>query len=441
VSDQPDPDQREDPARAARLRRALGGPETAWLLERVRRRIAGGKELTGTISLARPTPAQRRAVESLLGRSPRPGDSVGVPLAALDEVIRHSGLHPDGLAAAVRELIGPVADETAERAAVAAAWNAALRPLVMTGPAAAWGAAPATTTLVRRLTGNPVAAVRLVGDLVAVLAALPADGVPLARLAARATGDAHALDRGRPLATLVLSAIRVGWWRGDDEPDGTPAQRRRLLWDTVGVLVDELSSTVLALNVPFAAGSPLGGVTAAARRLGEPVVLTLRQVARAPVGWVAPTVFVCENPAVVAAAADHLGPGCPPLICVGGQPSTAALHVLDAAAAAGAMIWYHGDFDWGGLRIGNLLHQRLRWRPWRFDTSAYVEAVAQPGAREVPVGPAPAADRQPGSLAGTPVAARWDPHLAGAMIDAGRRVEEELLLEDLLADLAAPLRR
>lgn len=421
-----------EPERAARLRRALGGPDTAWLVERLRRRIASGRELTGTISLARPTPAQRRAVESLLGRPPRPGDSVGVPLATLDAVVRRGGLHPDGLAAAVRELVGPVTNEAAERAAEAEAWNAALEPLAhLAGPAATWGAAPTTSSLVRRLAGDPAGAARLVGELAAVLAALPADGVPLARLAARATGDAHALDRRRPLATLVLSAIRAGWWRGEGDtsgpdgtasgPDGTPAQRRRLLWDTVGVLVDELSSTVLTLGVPFAAGSALEGLVAPARGGGEPVVLTLRQVARSPIGWVAPAVFACENPAVVAAAADQFGPACPPLVCLGGQPSIAALHLLAAAAAAGATIHYHGDFDWGGVRIGNLLHQRLAWRPWRFDASAF---------RALP------ADRRGGPLAGAAVVAQWDPDLTAALIADGRRVEEELLLEDLLADLS-----
>ena len=41
-----------------------------------------------------------------------------------------------------------------------------------------------------------------------VLTALPADGQPLAALAAlRAGGDAHALDRGRPLGRLTAAAL------------------------------------------------------------------------------------------------------------------------------------------------------------------------------------------------------------------------------------------
>lgn len=429
--------------RAARLRRLLGGPDTAWLVARVRRRLATGAALTGTVSLANPSAAQRSAVELLLGRRPGSGGSVAVSLADLDAQLRRGGLHPDGLAGAVVELTGPVTDQAAERAAAAAAWSTALAPLGTLGPPdsslAAWAADRATTGLVRRLACTPQLASTLVADLVAVLGSLPAAGVPLARFAAATTGDPHALDRGQPLATLALSAIRSCWATGAATAgvgeattavdaattavdEGTPAQRRRALWDLVGVLVDELSSTVLVLNVPFGGSGPLQRLAAIACAAGEPVVLTLRQLARTSPSWLAPAVFVCENPAVVAAAADTLGPACPPLVCVGGQPGTAAVRLLTAAAAAGAEIRYHGDFDWGGLRIANLLHQRLRWRPWRFDTTAYLAALA-------------AADRPGGQLAGAPVPARWDPDLADAMAAAGSRIEEELVLDDLIADL------
>jgi uncharacterized protein (TIGR02679 family) len=397
-----------------------------------RRRLAGGAALTGTVSLTRPTAAQRLAVERLLGRRPGTGESIGVPLADLDTQLRRSGLQPDGLAAAVEELVGPVTAQAAERAATTVAWAGALCQLSALGPPdgplARWATDPATTGLVRRLAGSPEPAASLVTDLLSVLAGLPAGGVPLARFAAGTTGDPHALDRGRPLATLALSAIRAGWGDGSAlaAGDDTPAQRRRALWDRVGVLVDELSSTVLVLNVPFAAPGGLRRLAAAAGAVGEPLVLTLRQLAREPVGWVASTVFGCENPAVVAAAADLLGPACPPLVCVGGQPTTAALRLLDAAAAARAEIRYHGDFDWGGLRIANLLHERLPWRPWRS-----TRRRTPPRWRRAGTG------RLGGPLAGAPVPARWDPDLAGAMTAAGRRVEEELVLDDLLADLTA----
>lgn len=63
------------------------------------------------------------------------------------------------------------------------------------------------------------------------------------------------------------------------------------------------------------------------------------------------TVSVCENPVVLAAAAERLGPGCPPLVCTGGQPGAAVTALLRLLIAAGARVRHHGDFDWGGVSI------------------------------------------------------------------------------------------
>ncbi|TDC05273.1 TIGR02679 family protein, partial [Streptomyces sp. 8K308] len=46
-----------------RLRRLLGDPELAWLVDRARRRLAHQRPLTGPVSLTDPTPAQRAAAE------------------------------------------------------------------------------------------------------------------------------------------------------------------------------------------------------------------------------------------------------------------------------------------------------------------------------------------------------------------------------------------
>ncbi|MFD0819888.1 DUF2399 domain-containing protein, partial [Micromonospora zhanjiangensis] len=101
--------------------------------------------------------------------------------------------------------------------------------------------------------------------------------------------------------------------------------------------------------------------------------------------------------------------------------SAAALRLLVVLAAGGARLSYHGDFDWGGVRIANLLRSRVPWRPWRYDATAYRAAV---------VGAAP------GTLTGQPVEAGWDAELTELMLRHGARVEEELVLDALLADLA-----
>lgn len=413
-----------------RLRRLLGGADAAWLVERVRRRIAHGQPLTGTVSLNRPTPAQRRAVESLLGRPPGRGTSLTVSLDDVDRSLRRSGVHPDGLVAAVTQLVGPVVNLAQAQAATESAWHEARRPLAAAVAGRpelhTWFTDARTGALIRRLGNDPQTAAPLLADLARVIAALPARAVSLARFASDTTADAHALDHSRPLATLALSAIRAVWWEGDRADHAihqTAAQRRRALWEAAGVFVDDLSSTVLVLNLPADPRSRLCRLTDPAWQLGEPLVLTLRQLAREDIRFTAREAFICENPTVVAAAADLLGADCPPLICVNGQPTTAALRLLDTLRHDGTALVYHGDFDWGGLRIANLLHTRLGWRPWRYDIQAFEAATA--------------ANREGQPLTGTPVEAAWDSALSAAIAKHGRRLEEELVLDQLLSDLKA----
>ncbi|MEV5554260.1 DUF2399 domain-containing protein [Nonomuraea wenchangensis] len=81
----------------------------------------------------------------------------------------------------------------------------------------------------------------------------------------------------------------------------------------------------------------------AAKAAGEPCVLTLRQLRRHEPPIAAGLVRICENPVVVAAAADELGPACPPLVCGDGRPSAAVWRLLELLARGGAEFAYHGD--------------------------------------------------------------------------------------------------
>jgi uncharacterized protein (TIGR02679 family) len=134
-------------------------------------------------------------------------------------------------------------------------------------------------------------------------------------------------------------------------------------------------------------------------------------------------VRVCENPVVVAAAADRWGSSAAPLVCTGGQPSQAVRRLLGILADQGARLLYHGDFDWPGLRIASGLRESLPLAPWRFAAADYRRALAA-GAEGPP-------------LVGEPVAAAWDPDLPPAMAAAGVAVEEEAVLAELVGDLGS----
>jgi uncharacterized protein (TIGR02679 family) len=277
--------------------------------------------------------------------------------------------------------------------------------------------------VVRRLAPQPDQARLLLAQVAAVLRRLPSRGVPIGRLAAECCGDAHALDEGRPAGTLALSAVRA--LTGLPFAAEGTSDTRRAAWGAVGVHLDELSSLALCLGVPGDTRTALGRTLASYREAGQPAVLTLRQLRCHDEPLHAARVRVCENPVVVAAAADELGARCQPLVCVGGQPSAAGWRLLELLAAGGAAFDYHGDFDWGGVRIANAVRHRVNWRPWRYDHVAYQAAVstAQPLAALA-------------GLVGEPAATPWDPQLAAVMRHRNIRIEEELTLDLLLQDLS-----
>lgn len=220
-----------------------------------------------------------------------------------------------------------------------------------------------------------------------VLGHLPANGITRAQLAADVLGDAHALDDDRRVAPLVLAVWRQTATPAPDpstpvadDDDGTArksgediepsraggAKRARETWARAGVLVNELARPALFLNLP----------TGAAERdrwpPGEPAYASLRSLLRSPPRWdaAARAVHVCENPNLLAIAADRWGAGCAPLVCTEGMPAAAQQCLLAQLARAGAQLRYHGDFDWPGLHIGNHVMREHGAAPWRFGAVA-----------------------------------------------------------------------
>jgi uncharacterized protein (TIGR02679 family) len=133
-------------------------------------------------------------------------------------------------------------------------------------------------------------------------------------------------------------------------------------------------------------------------------------------------IYICENPNLLAIAADQLGARCAPLVCTDGMPSAAQRTLLTMLAKAGACLRYHGDFDWPGLHIANHVIRTYGARPWRFCAADYEAAVSS----------APCTEHR---LIGPPVAASWDSALTPAMQTHGLPIAEEGLAASLLQDL------
>jgi uncharacterized protein (TIGR02679 family) len=423
-----------DSTSGERLQKLLGGVELANLRLRLRARYEKGTsrdEFTLTDLLGH----ERRALAGLLGRRTRAAGSMRIRRSELDAVLAQAGIAVT-LREALEFLDGPLSDRRADRAAREQAWSAALS--LTTEPRLATLLTDATgISLVKRLSrSDPAHAELLLAQAARVLSQLPGHGISRAQLAAEVLGDSHGLDNGRPVATIVLRAFAaetsIDAAKAAELQDADESVRER--WARLGITVNELALPALCLNLPcldtdvvhrqLQRATPLDRSPGCVLSPGEPAHISLRSLLRRPPTWHVAhrEVFVCENPNIVAIAADRLGPACAPLVCTDGMPSAAQQTLLAQLAAGGAQLRYHGDFDWAGLVIGNYVMREFGAEPWRFGTPDYLSATA---------------DHRIALRGNKPVVARWDSRLASSMSERRVAVHEEGVVETLLRDLAA----
>jgi uncharacterized protein (TIGR02679 family) len=414
-----------------RLQRLLGGDNFASLRKRLRQRFerAPLDAAVAGFRIGKLTVDEHKALASLLGRPHRYTSSLQVDVGLIDIAFKNAGIAVS-LHHALEQLDGPIAHLATTRLAAQTMWSDVLDSCTHDSVVEMLGT-PAGMGLLKRLARqDTTAALQLCGRVEAVLQRLPASGTTRSQLAAEVLGDAHALDGGQPVATLVLTIWRQLIAQIDGKNDGLDptedqafeqaagVERDRDVWARAGVLVNELARPALFLNLP------IRGEAAYDRPPGEPTYASLRSLLRTPPPWhVADRkVYVCENPNLVAIAADHWGAGCAPLVCTDGMPAAAQRCLLSQLTKAGAHLCYHGDFDWPGVRIGNHVMREHGAQSWRFDASDY-EAAAE-GASDM---------RQ--ILVGKAVRATWDDGLMTAMQRHGLSIAEEALAASLLKDL------
>jgi uncharacterized protein (TIGR02679 family) len=392
------------------------------LAERLQR---NGLRTTGRVTIAHLTRDERHALAGLLGH-PVPNERATIDLARLDERLRSTGT-ASGLVALVERQVGALVDRPGARRAQQSMrdelWTAGRDLLASSGLVDRSWVEPWLDDVRRaRVLGrlDTVRAKRTLVTAVHCITHLPAinGSSPVARgdLASMVTGNAHALDDGTALASLVLraAALIVG------EPYARAPARRRHLWRAVDIQTDEVSTTVLTIGLRSAAGGTwLDERTSA----GWETHLTARDLRRLELRPADHRVFVAENPRLLEQAIDRGTSAA--AVCTHGQPAVVVLAALDQLRAAGAELWYHGDFDWPGIAIAERLIGIHGCRPWRMSAEDYLDGLATlaPLAGELP------------TLEGNPVAASWDPDLTAVMAQANRAIHEELLLEILLADM------
>lgn len=357
---------------------------------------------------------QRVALADLLGLDRLPATHTTVAVAKLDEVLAATG---DELRDVVTRLVGPLEDRAARRAAAVAEraelWSwLAQHPVVTAQPALLdW------VEFVRRsgVVGGSVAGTKAtLTQALGVLGELPAAGVPLPVLAERTLQDPHGLDDGTRCSALVLRALATLY----DQPVPADVAGRRALWERAGVADDALSSVVLVAGFRLPGTELVSTILRLCADAGQVAALTLGQVRTAtwPAGLPG-TVWVFENPSVVALALARFGTRCPPVVCTSGWPNSAGILLLQGLSAAGCALRYHGDFDGEGIRIAANVAARTGAVPWRMTSADYLGALGA------------------GPPVGRVTDAPWDPALAGHLRTHDVTVSEERVADVLLAEL------
>src|ERR1019366_731015 len=348
-------------------------PEYRRLLAAARRALGHTRgDLGRSVTVASPHEADRKAIIRLTGPSRPPvAGRIAVRLADLDEATREA----TGLT--LRDLLAQLGVPSANHHAPAAAGDTAAAGAIRLAESssltssAPWYPSWLDSVVRSGVAGRPdefEQAVRVLEHL----ADRPAGGGEgtLAALAEAVTGDAGALSDGTAPSALVLDALAA---RTGAAAPRSAADRRRL-WDSAGVVADDLASMVLVLNLA-ADGTGLGEWLTGAARFGTPCYVTLHQLAAHPLRIRPGTVYACQQRAVLRRAAADLAAASAPLLCAEGVPSAAFRRLAQAIATGGGELRYHGDFDWAPVAVAATLIDRYQARPWRMTAADYLAGL------------------------------------------------------------------
>lgn len=205
--------------------------------------------------------------------------------------------------------------------------------------------------------------------------------IHLALLAASATGNPHALDRGSQAGQLLAHAF--SYYSACTFP--CSAQELGALFFEHGVQTAEISSMVIAFGIHLETEEGLHPAYEGYISMGEPCVITLANLAkvrRAYGVWAEADkkrpVYIVENEMVFSHLLNALPGVAFSFLCTSGQPRTAAFVLLDLLALEGAQFFYAGDLDPEGMIIADRLWRRYGQclRIWHMGSEDYHRSLS-----------------------------------------------------------------
>lgn len=202
------------------------------------------------------------------------------------------------------------------------------------------------------------------------------DGVPLAVLAARVSGNPHYFDRGQNAAVLLLHVLCFAG--GREFPRDTAGVHE--VYRDAGIVTDEIASTVAFYRLHMGKEGADSRILEAFCAAGESGILSLANLAGAEAVWAEKEcAYVVENEMVFSYLVKCCREMPVTLLCTSGQLSYAAQRLIRMLCESGTRIYYSGDMDPEGIGIADRL-----WRKyprsihiWRMDAKDYQDALSE----------------------------------------------------------------
>lgn len=199
--------------------------------------------------------------------------------------------------------------------------------------------------------------------------------VRLSVLAAKTTGNPHALDRQTTLGTLLSYALCRRC--GSEFPQN--ARMWKELYEKNGILIDELSSTVAAYGIHLITDQGLHPAYESFLMRKEPCVISLANLAHVQSAYgETDRIYIVENEMVFSELLERVSKYPAALLCTSGQPRTAAYQLMELLCRGKTSFYYAGDLDPEGLDIADRIWRSFPGQVhiWRMSEADYEKAVS-----------------------------------------------------------------
>lgn len=218
--------------------------------------------------------------------------------------------------------------------------------------------------------------IRNVSEACIMIGEAKEEGIPLAVLAAKITGNPHYFDRGQNGAALLLQAVCLA----ADRKVPADAAGLHQVYREAGIVTDEIASTVAFYRLHMRKQGKNCEILEAFCRTRELGILSFANLTGAETAWAeAGCAYVVENEMVFSYLVNCFKDTEVTILCTSGQLSGAAQRLIRMLCENGTEIYYSGDMDPEGIGIAERLWRKYpqNIHIWRMDPQDYFDALSE----------------------------------------------------------------